>query len=169
MPAKWTFEMDAARAFFWRDLQRAGSVIVPYAGKTRFDAETRKKCCFVDVDESLPDLDFVGKCQEVLPKLAEKGARYNMALIDPPFSEYMSNHWYTSTERQNDVARAKDLVEKVLSDDAVVFTFGFSTTGMGASRGFTKTHLRIINHGGNHWDTHCLREIRTNSTLVKFL
>jgi len=56
--------------------------------------------------------------------------------------------------------RCRDAAMHILSDDAVVLSFGWNTVGMGKTRGFEIVEIMLVCHGGAHNDTICLAERR---------
>jgi hypothetical protein len=82
-------------------------------------------------------------------------------LLDPPYSlRQISEHykragikitgWHTSSGWQ---AKIKDEVNRIVKVGGKVITFGWNSNGMGKSRGFEKTRILLVAHGGNKNDT----------------
>ena len=57
-------------------------------------------------------------------------------------------------------SRVKNALAEVLTDDAIVLSFGWNTMGMGKGRGFEPIEYMICDHGAAHNATLCLAEKR---------
>ncbi len=58
----------------------------------------------------------------------------------------------------------KQNILKIMKQDARVISCGFDSTGMSKSRGFIKTKILLVNHGGDHNDSIILVEDRIQAT-----
>jgi hypothetical protein len=53
----------------------------------------------------------------------------------------------------------------ILTNDAVVLSFGWNTSGMGKARGFEIEEILLVCHGSDHNDTICMAERRCQMDL----
>ena len=63
--------------------------------------------------------------------------------------------------------RVRDALIEVLTDDAVVLSFGWNSVGMGVGRRFKQAEILLVCHGGAHNDTVCLAERRVPDLQLK--
>lgn len=89
----------------------------------------------------------------------------DVLFFDPPYSprqlkeSYDSiGHALTQHETQRFFADLKDEIARIVKTGGIVFSFGWNTVGVSASRGFNRESLLIVSHGGHHNDTLCLME-----------
>ncbi len=92
----------------------------------------------------------------------------DIILFDPPYSLRQLKECYNSIGQsltQHDTTlfftEIKDLIAQKLAPGGICYSFGWSSVGLGKSRGFIKSELLLICHGGNHNDTIVLKEIKT--------
>jgi hypothetical protein len=88
-------------------------------------------------------------------------------LFDPPYSLRQLKECYgglgvalTQHQSQRFFSDLKDQISRVLKPGGVCLTFGWSSVGIGKSRGFEKRALLVVCHGGIHNDTLCLMEVK---------
>lgn len=93
----------------------------------------------------------------------------DLVFFDPPYSPRQISECYQSIgkpvgmkETQSAVLyqRVRNAMLTVLSDEAIVLSFGWNTVGMGKKRGFKIMEIMLVCHGGAHNDTICLAEDR---------
>ena len=70
-------------------------------------------------------------------------------------------NWQTLTgNRSGEFPRLKDEIARIVRPGGQVLSFGWSSVGMGSGRGFSKTHIKLVCHGGGSRDTICMREVK---------
>ena len=90
-------------------------------------------------------------------------------LFDPPYSPRQLKECYDSlgqslTDATSGVwCRWKDAIARVIEPGGKVISFGWSSNGLGRTRGFTITRILLVAHGGNHNDTICTVEEKVGS------
>jgi hypothetical protein len=101
-------------------------------------------------------------CVSFLDKMLADGMRFDMALLDPPYSPSQVKECYQSVGREvklydtqmspmfNEV---KDRVDKLLVDDGIVITFGWNSSGMCVKRPYSIVEILLVTHGRKHNDT----------------
>lgn len=106
--------------------------------------------------------------------LADEGVQADLLIFDPPYSPRQISECYSAIgreigmkETQNAALykRVRDAAMPILTDEAVVLSFGWNSAGMGTGRGFEQIELALVCHGAGHNDTICLAERRVQSTL----
>jgi hypothetical protein len=88
-------------------------------------------------------------------------------LYDPPYSLRQLKECYdglgramTQRESQHFFSDVKNEIARITRPGGVVLSFGWSTVGMGKSRGFEIQDILLVCHGGIHNDTICVREVK---------
>lgn len=99
----------------------------------------------------------------------ELRGRVDLAILDPPYSPRQISECYREAgltagmkDTQNAAlySRVKIALAPLLSDNAVVLSFGWNSSGMGEKHGFRPIEYLLVAHGGAHNDTICLAEKR---------
>lgn len=83
-------------------------------------------------------------------------------LLDPPYSPRQIKECYESvglvvtqshTQHAKLVSETKDLAAPIVRTGGIVICFGWNSSGMGKSRGFSLLEVLLVAHGGSHNDT----------------
>lgn len=91
------------------------------------------------------------------------------AILDPPYSPRQISELYKEAgitcgmkDTQSAVLyqRVKAALAPLLTQDAVVLSFGWNSSGMGKKHGFEPVEILLVAHGGAHNDTICMAERR---------
>jgi DNA modification methylase len=167
MPNHLTFEMIPVRKLL--------SELLPLNDKIIIDPFSNRKHKFAsitnDIDKSKQT--HYNMCALQFLKLFESGS-VDVVLFDPPYSlrqlkEVYSgigqslSHSHTTTFFRD----IKDEIKRVVKPGGLVYSFGWSSVGMGNNRNFSKSEILLLNHGGYHNDTIILKE-RKNQDLKKW-
>lgn len=90
----------------------------------------------------------------------EGGQRY--AVFDPPYSPRQLKEMYRGVGEYDTKAstwsRWKDALNEKMGSGGIVVSFGWSTNGMGKTRGYEILEILLVAHGGMHNDTICVVE-----------
>jgi hypothetical protein len=148
MPSLWTFDLKPVKRLLKRYIYNAKSVLVPFAGKYRFD---RNGVDYIDIMPDLPKPYIQGDCVDVMKDMAEKGNKYDLAVVDPPYTCFQAVRSY-GNEKLQDITVIRNTIDKILKDDAITIFFGYNSTGMGNKRGYKKLEILLVNLGGSHND-----------------
>ena len=159
MPDKWTFNMKPVLTFIERELFKHKKVLIPFAGMKRWVTHTG--ITYIDIEADRPEPCIVGDCLDILPMLTEK---YDLIILDPPFSFFQAVHSYQNVKMQ-DITRIKQLCDGLLTTNGVMIHCGFNSTGMGKKYGYVKEKLLLVNTGGSHNDFIILQERKKQKTL----
>ena len=153
MPNHLTFKMKPVKEF----IQKDGFFIDPFSNRKHEFADLHN-----DIDKST-NVDFHMCALEFLKSFDDESV--DGVLFDPPYSltqlkEVYSNIGFALTQSHvttffRDI---KNEISRIVKKGGSVYSFGWSSVGMGKNRGFEKTNLLILTHGGYHNDTLCLEE-----------
>lgn len=94
-------------------------------------------------------------------------------LLDPPYSPRQITECYKGVGRKATMldtsnlffSKIKKTIAKKIKHHGVCITWGWNSNAMGASRGFEKELILLVAHGGNHNDTICVVERKTQLKL----
>ena len=120
-----------------------------------------------DVNGYATEAEYHMDAEDFLRMLAGKGIRCDLALLDPPYSPRQISECYQEAgikcgmkETQNSAlySRVKNAMAEVLTDDAIVLSFGWNSAGMGQKHGCDILEVMLVCHGAAHNDTICLAE-----------
>lgn len=167
MPNGDTFSVPPIGEFVRRYLDRAKESIDPFA----------RNCAWATHRNDLnpnTTADWHMDAEKFCRVMAQMDVKADLALFDPPYSPRQISELYRgigrecSTKDTQNAAlykRVRDALVDCLADNAVVLSFGWSSAGMGKTRGFEIVEIMLVAHGGAHNDTICLAERRTASIL----
>lgn len=153
MPNKNTFEMKPAREFIFKYLGRPGQsnrTYDPFCG-------TSKLAMFKN-DLASSGIDSTDWLQSLEDGCAE------VVLFDPPYSPRQLKECYDSIgislhDTKSSVWKIwKDEIARITQQGGYVLSFGNNSMGIGLKNGFEMERIRLIPHGGNHYDTICTAE-----------
>lgn len=165
MPSSETFDVEPIHNFVWKYLHQAKVSIDPFARNRSWATHTNDLNPNTSAQHHMEALEF-------LKEMESAGVQSDLAIFDPPYSYRQVVECYQSVGReftrfdQQQVQRwsaHKRQMMRILTDDAVVLSFGWNSTGMGKNRGFEPIELLLVNHGSAHNDTICLAERRMQS------
>lgn len=160
MPSADTFSVPPIGAMVQRYLKSAKISCDPFARNKRWATHTNDLNPKTEAEHHMDAEDF-------LRMLAAQGVRCDLAILDPPYSPRQISECYQEAgikcgmkETQNAAlySRVKNAMAEVLTDDAIVLSFGWNSAGMGHKHGFEQIEIMLVCHGGAHNDTICLAE-----------
>jgi len=134
----------------------------PFARNNRWATHTNDINPKTEADHHMDAEDF-------LKMLKDNGNKYDLVILDPPYSPRQISECYKESgitcgmkETQNAAlySRVKNAVVEIISEEAVVLSFGWNSAGMGIKHGFEKIEIMLCCHGGAHNDTICVAERR---------
>lgn len=162
MPSADTFSIPHIKEFVEHYVRQSTVSIDPFARRTRL-ATYRN-----DINPKMPT-PYHMEAARFLEVMAENGVQADLALFDPPYSPRQINECYESAgiacgieDTQNSAlcSRVRKAMLAVLTEDAVVLSFGWNSVGMGKTFGFRPLEILMVCHGGAHNDTICVAERR---------
>lgn len=146
MPNKRTFDIPPIRKFIDRQLAFVSEFIDPFPYPYKKDA-----------------LEYLSEF---------KDGSVEGVLFDPPYSPRQLKECYddlgmTLHDTKSSVwSKWKDEIARVIQPGGKCLSFGWSSNGLGKSRGFEIQRILLVAHGGNHNDTICVVEKKVNNTLI---
>jgi hypothetical protein len=163
MPNQWTFSIKPV-GLFVKKHKMPGLWIDPFSGcfspaEITNDLNPKRNTTY-----NLDALEFLKKFEN---------ASVDGVFFDPPYSPRQLKECYDNIglslhDSKSSVWSAwKDEIARILKPQGVCLSFGWSSGGLGKGRGFEKTHILLINHGGHHNDTICLREFKFQTSLFE--
>jgi hypothetical protein len=167
MPSQDTFDILPIKDFVWRYLHKSKCSVDPFARNKDWATHTN------DINPKT-SAQHHSDAEIFLAHLANGSVKCDLALIDPPYSPRQISECYkelgipvTMQDTQNArfYARIKKALLPVLSNDATVLSFGWSSAGMGIKHGFEQVEILLVCHGAAHNDTICLAEKRIPTLL----
>lgn len=144
MPRKYTFQMPKLMKWVSRYLE--GETLNLFGGLIRLPNSVHN-----DVNPAMLQEGDLNRDALDLAQWTDMPARFDTVVFDPPFSAHQAVVSY-GIKKQQKVNHARDVVEYVLRPGGRVISFGFNSTGMSNSRGFTKEAILLVNCGGSHND-----------------
>ena len=160
MPNKDTFSVPPIGAFVKGYLAQSSVSVDPFARNKAWATYTNDLNPNTSAQRHLD-------AEEFLHQLAAEGVRADLIILDPPYSPRQISECYAEAGRkagmkdtQNSVLykRVRDAALPLVADAGIVLSFGWSSTGMGAARGFEIVEVLLCCHGGAHNDTICMAE-----------
>jgi hypothetical protein len=156
MPNHLTFKIKPISEFISNNI-RDGLILDPFANRASdFNAITNDINPKSKTDYHLDALDFLK---------IWKNESCDALFFDPPYSLRQLKECYdgiglslTHHQTKHFFSEIKNEIERIMKKGGVVFSFGWSSVGMGKSRSFEKKEILLVSHGGIHNDTICLLE-----------
>lgn len=159
---KYTFETHKIR--HWVEDHSKGYVLNLFAGKTK-----------LNLDEVRVDLDPVMKPDFQMDAYnfiqywkGSKNRKFDTIIMDPPYNLRKAKELYNGNYMSS-LNRIREELNDIINEKGIVICFGFNTTNMGRKRGFRKTNILLINHGGSVNDTIGIVETRINGFIEIYL
>lgn len=103
---------------------------------------------------------------EFCRQLIASGVTIQIALFDPPYSPRQISEVYkgigrevTMQDTQSSFWKiARDALDPLIVKGGICLSFGWSSNGMGKTRGYEIEEILLVAHGGAHNDTICMAE-----------
>lgn len=167
MPNAETFTVEPIHNFVWKYLHKAMVSIDPFARNKRWATYTN------DINPNTA-AEYHLEAVEFLDVLRDQGVKADLLLFDPPYSPRQLKECYDSFGKKmqledGQTARMRkewrEHALPLLTNDAVVLSFGWNSVGYGKSLGFELEEIMLVCHGADHNDTICIAEHRLQSGL----
>lgn len=162
MPNGDTFSVPPIGAFVRSYLDAATVSVDPFARNKRWATHTNDLNTATQAEHHMD-------AEKFLLMLAAQGVKADLVIFDPPYSPRQISECYKSVglevgmkETQSALLyqRVRNAIVPLLTDDAIVLSFGWNTVGMGKKHGFAIEEILLCCHGGAHNDTICMAERR---------
>lgn len=164
MPHPNTFTIPPIYDFVRSYLVSSLRSIDPFAGNNRLAEVTN------DLNPDSPAMHHMD-AEAFLSMMAQESNDFDLLLFDPPYSPRQISECYrgiglevgVNTQNASLYTRCRNAAMPLLTDSAIVLSFGWNTVGMGKKRNFEIIEIMLVCHGGAHNDTICLAEQRISS------
>lgn len=111
--------------------------------------------------------DYIEDATDYLNRIDDNS--YDYAVFDPPYSPRQLKECYKGKGEYNTKSSTwsnwKDLLSSKIKVGGKIISFGWSSQGMGMSRGFQLQRILLVAHGGQHNDTIVTVEIKTTLNI----
>lgn len=161
MPNASTFQIQPISEFLYRYVRPGLVVVDPFSGSSKIGT--------IRNDANHEFFELHGRAEDALEFMGSlPDGCADVVLLDPPYSPRQIAESYAAVGGSWDgkhpkfIAALRDHAARVVRVGGSVLSFGWNSTGCGKTRGFVKTELLLVNHGGSHNDTICLAERREN-------
>ena len=171
MPDSDTFSVGPIGDFVRKYLRESKVSVDPFARNKRWATYTNDLNPNTGAEYHLDAEDF-------LKLLVDKGVKCDLFLFDPPYSPRQLKECYDGIGKKmqledGQTARLRKLWREaaipLLTDDAVVLSFGWNTVGFGTVLGFELVEIMDVCHGADHNDTLCIAERRSRIASARTL
>ncbi len=165
MPDSNTFDIKPIGVFVRKYLEHSTISVDPYARNKTWTTWTNDLNPETSADYHMDALEF-------LRLLVESEVRADLIIIDPPYSPRQIKECYdgigmkvgaTEALRGKMMAVRRELINRLLTDNGTVLTFGWNSTGMGKKYNFEIIEILLVCHGSDHNDTICMAERRKST------
>jgi hypothetical protein len=142
-PSVYTFEMPKVK--LWVESVCVGKTLNLFARKILLDIDEYR----VDIDRNANANKYCD-AYEFISRW--DGELFSTVLLDPPYNLRKSREKYGG-RYIGSFTKIKNYIPSIIKHGGKVVTFGYDTVGMSKKRGFTKTDILVVCHGGDHNDT----------------
>lgn len=155
MPCADTFDIPIIAAKVKECLKRSTVSIDPFARNKNWATYTNDLNPQTLAQSHLDAIDF-------LESLVDRDIKADLLIFDPPYSPRQISECYQAaglkagmrdTQNARLYSACRNAALKVLTDDAIVISCGWNSSGMGTGRGFELVEILLVCHGGAHNDT----------------
>lgn len=157
-PKKYTFQMP--KLLQWTKQNCKGKTLNLFAGKTLLSGVDEVR---VDLNKDMP-ADYYMDAYEFVLMARKNGWKYDTVVFDPPYNLRKSREKYFGVYT-SELRKIKTVLPDIINIGGRVISYGYDSVGLGKIRGFDKSHVCVVCHGGDHNDTICLIEIKVQETL----
>lgn len=160
MPSADTFSVKPIGDFVRKYLAESKLSIDPFARNNRWATITN------DINPNTA-ADFHLDAEQFLVTLSALGVKTDLLILDPPYSPRQISECYKEAgvsvgmkETQNAAlyTRIKSAAVPLLTENAIVLSFGWNSAGMGKKHAFEIIECLLVCHGAAHNDTICIAE-----------
>ena len=169
MPSPNTFDIPPIAEMVERYAASSKCSVDPFARNSKIASITNDLNPRTDAQHHMQAVDFIDM-------LAAGDVQCDLAILDPPYSPRQISECYkqaglkcsqTDTQNARLYSTTKDCIARILTENAVVLSFGWNSVGMGKSRAFEIIEIMMVCHGGAHNDTICIAERRVSNPQMQ--
>lgn len=171
MPNSNTFDVPPIGGFVQKYLLKSKVSVDPFARNKRWATYTN------DLNPNTA-AEYHKEAADFLKLLARDKVKADLFIFDPPYSPRQLKECYDGIGKKmqmedGQTARLRkiwrDAAMSLLTEGAVVLSFGWNTVGFGVKLGFEIEEIMLVCHGADHNDTICMAERRTASAQKTLL
>jgi len=140
---KYTFKMPKIR--HWVESVAEGYCLNLFAGETILKINEVRNDIRAEMNADYK-MDALKFCQQWT------GNKFNTVILDPPYSYRKSMEMYGG-KVTSPFNALKDAILNIITNNAIVITFGYHSVSMGLLRGFKTEGICLMSHGGAIHDT----------------
>jgi len=151
MPSKWTFTIKPIKEYLDMVLPNYDTIVEPFTGMCGRGTITN------DLNPSIPAMYHMNAVDFL--KMFDE-CSVDCVLNDPPYSLEQIKRSYNNVgiesigdDSKHFYSQLRDEISRILKPNGCAITFGYSSNGIGLTRGFIMDYIMLIAHGGNHYDT----------------
>jgi hypothetical protein len=147
---RYTFKNKRIRG--WVEQHAEGKVLNLFAGRYMLNCDEVRN----DIREDMPcrhhmdALDFVKAWADAVENSTY--FKFNTVILDPPYAYRKSMEMYDGAVSSK-FNQIKNNIQRILSPNGIVITFGYHSNVMGKTRGYVQEHILLMSHGGAIHDT----------------
>lgn len=162
MPNSNTFDIRCIHDLIYRYFKPEFESIDPFANTNKIAKITN------DLNPEM-NANYCMDAKEFLKMF--KDCSVDFTLYDPPYSPRQVSECYKKlgktvnmqTTQASFWGDLKNEIARITKPNGLVISFGWNTNGIGKKLGFELIEILLVAHGGNHNDTICVVERKSNS------
>lgn len=163
MPNKSTFNCAPIGDFVQKYITHFEPIVDPFCGQNPFSLKFSN-----DLNPEAPT-EFHLDAVEFLQSMQKAGHTFQLGIFDPPWTVRQWVECYkgvglkvgmqdTQIPRTNKIVR--NALDPLIKPGGVVLSFGYHSNGMGKTRGYELLEILLVAHGGVHYDSICIAEMK---------
>ena len=164
-----TFDIPSIRAFVFYYLGKSNISVDPFARNKDWATYTNDLNPDTKAQHHLPAFEF-------LKMMKSTNTNPDLVIFDPPYSIRQLKECYESAgirfnqemSQSFHWGKEKEIIDDILPSGGIVLSFGWNSSGMTRSKGYTIEEILMVCHGGAHNDTICLAERKNGKQLKMF-
>lgn len=162
MPNSETFSVAPIGEFVKKYLNGSKVSVDPFARNKRWATFTNDLNPTTAAEYHMEAVAFI-------ESLVRDGVKADLIIHDPPYSPRQISECYSSIEKKATTvdtqgvqvySGVRNAIMPLLTDSAIVLSFGWNTIGMGKKNGFEIEEIMRCCHGSTYNDTICMAERR---------
>ncbi len=157
-PKRWTFEQPKLRK--WIEKWCKGKVLNLFAGKVKLNVDEIR----VDISSEFNPY----YCMDAYEFIKKYDNKFDTIILDPPYNLRKAREKYKGRYFISPFQKIKKEIHKLLNDGGRIITLGFDSCGMSRKLGFKKIAICLVCHSGDHNDTICVVEEKSDKSLETF-
>ncbi len=168
MPNSNTFDIRCIKRLIYKYVKPEHKSIDPFANTNKIAQITN------DID---PDMG-ADYCMDAIDFIKQFNAEsIDIVLYDPPYSPRQVSECYKKvgktvnmeTTQASFWGNLKKEIARIVKPRGIVISFGWNSNGIGKTKGFEIIEILLVAHGGQHNDTICTVERKSETLFDKIV